>query len=103
KDSNDDTNLTYLINMMPENLLAMLEFCIKDSASFISIMNLFMAVNKENVSAWQRLNDSAPQIRKDIVNFLIKKLTGIDYDFYANVASPDKLSFPELLLQGLMV
>ncbi len=101
KDNKNNPPLVALIKYAPQNIIALLDFLLKedDKTALLLIFNLLTDTNKKDLPLWSVLN-KVPQHKEKIFNFLLKKMTGIDFDFYAKIPMGSSLSFPELLLKA---
>lgn len=99
KDNAGKPPLIELCKNSPDNILNLLDFTVKDTASLQFMLDRFMDFDKEYKTAWDFLNSANKKI---VMNFFIEKITGIKADYYAKVKTADKDSFTELLANILL-
>lgn len=95
--------LVTLISEHPSHLLPMLDFLVKDEKSLISTLDLLTEKNEKSETIWQIIDRNALPYRCEVINFFIKKMTGIDYNFYKNLPQPSEGVFSERLLSALLL
>ncbi len=100
KGSDGNPPLKYLATYAPENIAPLLDFIVKDNFSLEFMLERFMDSDKDNKNTWSILSDGHKKI---IANFFMKKILGVDENFYDKIPSANTLEFPHLLLKILLL
>lgn len=102
KNENTNVALVAFIRYRPRDLLAILDFVVTDNASLVAVMDLFNAVNDKNISVWSRVDQFDSLLKGKLLNFLVTKMTGVDYNYFAALPSGG-INFMVLLLKALLL
>lgn len=101
KDADDNIYFMSCIEQAESNLIPLLDFLVTDNASLVSVMSLFNQKNDDKQPLWSLLSK---QKNGELINFLIRKMTGVEDDFYAKIPLyAGDLYLPELLLHALLL
>lgn len=102
----NSNNMSVIMKYSPANFLTMLQFLFKDQLHDDDEINILFSLlvknNTDGKNIMSLIDGIDRAFQKDILNFLLKEMTGIDKDFYdeidKEISSVEKLSFSECLL-----